>query len=297
MQCCLSIQQAIGTETFTVLIFAPSLTGFPMKSSARASKAVPTSSAFTRKRCVSALAIIGIALILGTALGLLDPKRPEATSQQPTLVLAQQVDQLANLYLSPKTANRELAESDRSAVETWLLFDSRFAESSALVTHLRFERAITLRRVGLSNMLLGNTTASAEALDEADSILAQLQEEEPTNISLLIERSGCNAQQAQLQIRIGNRTKAIGHCDDALALLKGKLNGLSEEWDAEVKTPLTHLARLYGLLELPTKAAEVASLNQAVLERLIGFRGGTAEDNALLQECMQIISAAGNSSS
>ncbi|GAB5402465.1 MAG: hypothetical protein Aurels2KO_06960 [Aureliella sp.] len=211
---------------------------------------------------------------------------------RPALLLSQQIDQLASLYLSSQPTNEPLSKADRQAVSTWLLFDTEFAKSVEGDSQLRFERAVALRRVGFANMLLGDIDAAIEALNPALDVLDQLREEEPTNISLSVEGAGGYSQLAQLYHRQGNREQATLSCDRAFALLQSELHGMSQEWDDEVKRPLAQLARLYSSLGSSIDAAKVASANREVLERLLQERGDSPEDMALLKASLQIINAA-----
>lgn len=214
------------------------------------------------------------------------------SSQRTTLLLAQQVDKLASFYLDPLASKESLSATDRDAISSWQMYDREFVSLASSQPDLRFERASTLRRVGYANMLDGKFKETRSALEQSYRIFEELLSQEPASISVKMELAASQTQLAQLSQLEGNYVQALEECSRAINLLDVKNATRSEEYEDAVKFQLAHLARLLLSLDAPDKARELASANVVILERLIGDRGPTPEDEGLLSLSLELLKKA-----
>lgn len=199
------------------------------------------------------------------------------------LLLIQQIEQLSLLYVNRLT-QQELKESDREALEKWLLFDQQFVELNRDSPLFQFEVAATARRAGVISSLLGQPELARELLFQSDHSFELLRQESPGNFGYEIENAGTKIALANEALQRKDSKSAVKHLTSATRLMKiGSLLPAKIERDDAIKHTLGHLSELLLQINEPRLAMPVAAEHVAVLKRLLNSQSGNQEYRDMLR--------------
>lgn len=159
------------------------------------------------------------------------------------LILLQQVDAIAEQYLSNLPADEELSDQDMATLSTWVRYDKKFLKLNQGNSRLRFERSLAAHRVSDMYLLLGHYEEARAFYDQEVSLLELLRQDYPNDVSYFCQHLDGLACVALVAVLCGEdkvatqvsdhashliTTSTIPRTDDADRGLGGALRKLSE---------------------------------------------------------------------
>lgn len=203
---------------------------------------------WTTLACVAMLVFAAIAIGANRATNLLrheatQTRRRLVATENDLLLVLQQTNELARQIFA-KLDDKELSDSDKELLETWLAYDEQFIRSQHLASGaFRFERAVSAHRAVSLAMLLQEFDRAERHSTLCDALLQQISDDNPSVLPYQAMRLENLANLAYLK-SLSDPSRSAAVYQTALRLVDSPTLTGSSEANVALSDPLRKLAEI-----------------------------------------------------